>query len=555
MGNDPFADMSHEEMLDWLDKVNPAIVQAGAEKLLAAADEIEKIATELKTRPQYVEWRGRGADSFRAWGGDLANAALRIADYSADSGNFLTHAADAIARTKSSIPRNDGGAQADIDAAKATPNDPDAAGILARATARKEAVRQQAADEMTKLGQAYQQSAERLTGIKPPKVPPPPDAIVPKGSKNVGSERDKAFPVPTTGSRSSGVASSAVASGHTGTGSTGAAIHTAQSTAPGHGGEVSAGRAPYVDPADVPHTGIDSAATAPDTRTHAPSADITSPAPGPVSSGPSTPTVAVPPLTSGATRRTGTGSGTRLPAAPSAHAGQGHAAGTTRPLGPGTGRPATGTGTGTPGHSEGRTSPVAGRTSASTPYGHTSDGSNGIHGGRPSQTQVGRATPYHGTVVGGEAAGGTTPGSRITPGSRPGERTLRGTQTGGRSGSISESGPGQTVTGRGRAPSGQGTPAQSRCVMGALPARRAARTATGERAVPGGAALSPDGIAGGSASAERGGKARTNTGGVPTSSSPRRRREERDAVRPGHLTEDEETWLPDRRRIVPPTVD
>ncbi|MEW2259857.1 hypothetical protein [Streptomyces sp. NPDC047869] len=81
MGNDPFADMSHEEMLDWLDKVNPAIVQAGAEKLLAAADVIEKIATELKTRPQYVEWRGRGADSFRAWGGDLANAALRIADH------------------------------------------------------------------------------------------------------------------------------------------------------------------------------------------------------------------------------------------------------------------------------------------------------------------------------------------------------------------------------------------------------------------------------------------------------------------------------------------
>ncbi|MHB9859447.1 WXG100 family type VII secretion target [Streptomyces sp. YIM S03343] len=561
MGDDPFADMSHEEMLAWLDKANPSIVQAGADKLLAAAREIEKIATELKTRPQYVEWKGQGADSFRAWGGDLANATLRIADYSTDSGNFLSHVADAIARTKSSIPRDDGGAQADIDAAKATPNDPDAAKALARATAQKEAVRQQAADEMTKLGQAYDQSAERLTALTPPKVPPPPDAIVPKDSKNVSSERNKALPGSTTGSASSGAVSGAVSTGHTGTASSGKTVHTPQSTATGHGGEASTGRAQRVEPVSVPHTDIDSVATLPDTRTPVPSTGATPPGHGPVSSGPSTPTVPVPPLTSGTRGRTGIGPGARLPAGPSANAGQGRTVGTARPLGQGTGRPLTGT----PGFSEGRTAPVAGRTSASTPYGRNPDGSGGIYGGRPSQPQVGRATPYRGTVVGGEpedgrgpggrTVSGTQPGGRTVPGAQPGGRALPGPQAGGRSGPACEPGVGRSATGRGQTPAGQRASVPSRGVIGAPPPQRAARTVAGERAVPGRAALSSDGIAGGSASARRGGKARTGTGGAPTSSPPRRRKEEHVGERPGFVTEDEETWPSDRRRTVPPTVD
>jgi hypothetical protein len=78
MANDPFANMSHEEMLAALDQASPGAVQAGAERLLAAAKAVGKAAAELKTRPQYVEWKGDGADSFRAWGGDLANATLRI---------------------------------------------------------------------------------------------------------------------------------------------------------------------------------------------------------------------------------------------------------------------------------------------------------------------------------------------------------------------------------------------------------------------------------------------------------------------------------------------
>ncbi|MFF1734265.1 hypothetical protein [Streptomyces sp. NPDC058247] len=544
MGNDPFANMSHEEMLAWLDKADPAIVQAGAAKLVAAAKEIEKIAGELKTRPQYVTWKGKGAESFRAWGADLANATLRISDYSTESGNFLTHAADAIARTKSSIPRHDGGAQANIDAAKSAPNDPGSADVLAKATAQKEAVRQQAADEMTKLGQTYQQSAERLTALKPPKVPPPPDAIVPEAEKPRGSATEKAFPGATSaGSDGPGAGSGTTAPEHAAGAAVGAPAHPTQPVATEHGGEVSTGRTPHVELASVPHTSIDSAATLPDTRTTRPATGTTSPAHGPATSGPGVPNVPVPPMPGGTTGRTGTSTGSRLPSGPSTNPGQGRAVGTPRPSGPGQGtaRPRVGI----PGSEVGRTTPGVGRATGATPYGRTPGNANGIYGGRPSQPQAGRTTPYRGTVVGGETAGGTTPGGRTAPGtapggrSVPGGRTLPGTQAGGRTGSAAEPVNGRAVTPRGQAPAGSRTP--SRGAMGTPPAQRQARTAAGERAVPGSASLSRDGIAGGSGSPQRDGKSR--------------RKEERRDQRPGFATADEETWLPDGRRIVPPTAD
>ncbi|MFJ9035595.1 hypothetical protein ACIRF8_03250 [Streptomyces sp. NPDC102406] len=547
MGVDPFANMSHEEMLAWIDEADPGTVQAGADRFLAAAKEIEKIAGELKTRPQYVEWKGQGADSFRTWSGDFANATLRVADYAAESGMYLSHAADAIARTKASVPRTDGGAQANIDAAKAAPHDPDSSSILAKATAQKEQVRQQTADEMTKLGQSYQQSAERITALKKPTIPPPPKAIVPDSQKQVDASEHVAVPG-RTGSGSSPAAPAATP-GHTASASAGAAPQTQQSTVPGHGGEVTAGRTPHVEPAaSVPHTSIDSAATLPDTRTTGPS--VTPTVQGPGTAGQSGPNVPVPPPTLGGTAgRTGPVSGTKLPSGPVPNEGQGRTYGTARPSGPGQGtaRPRAGM----PGLEEGRTA-TGGRAMPSDPYGRAPGGTTReISGGRPTQQQTGRTTPYRGTVVGSEPAGGTTAGGRtgagtgraVPGGTQAGGRALPTRRAGGRAGtSASEPVTGRPVAGRGQAgvPEGRSS-AQSRGVMGAPPAQRNARTASGERAVPGKAPVSRDGIAGGTGSAQRDNK--------------KRRKQDRRDQRPEFVTEDEETWLPDGRRIVPPTVD
>ncbi|MFF2999003.1 WXG100 family type VII secretion target [Streptomyces sp. NPDC057950] len=194
-GSTSFEHMTHEQMLQWLDQANSGMVRSAADRLHAAAREIRKIAEELKVRPQWVEWKGEGADAFRLWTGDLANATLRLGDFGADSATWLGHASDAIAQAQASIPRDKAGAQANLDAATAAHNDPDAATVSRRSTtelaalaADREKIREEAAAQMTKLGQAYRLSATQLDGLERPKFPPPPKALQPKGNPYGGDE-------------------------------------------------------------------------------------------------------------------------------------------------------------------------------------------------------------------------------------------------------------------------------------------------------------------------------------------------------------------------------
>lgn len=185
-GGTPFESMSHEQMLAWLDQAKSGEVQAAADRLTAAAEEIRKIADELKVRPQWVEWKGEGADAFRTWAADLANSTLRLGDFSDDAAKWLGQASGAIATAQASIPRDTKGAQANLDAARAAHNDPDAAAVgaksrseLAALAADKEKVRQEAAAQMRKLAQSYSLSATQMNQLERPKFPPPPAAITP----------------------------------------------------------------------------------------------------------------------------------------------------------------------------------------------------------------------------------------------------------------------------------------------------------------------------------------------------------------------------------------
>lgn len=130
-----FDGMSHERMLQWLDQANSGTVQSAADRLATVAEEIHKIADELKIRPQWVEWKGEGADAFRAWTADLANSTLRLGDFSESSAKWLAQASDAIARAQAAIPRTAEGAQANLDAATMAHNDPDADTISAKSAA------------------------------------------------------------------------------------------------------------------------------------------------------------------------------------------------------------------------------------------------------------------------------------------------------------------------------------------------------------------------------------------------------------------------------------
>ncbi|MEV3853714.1 hypothetical protein AB0J38_05225 [Streptomyces sp. NPDC050095] len=199
-----FQSMSHEQMLAWLDQANSGQVESGAAQLAAAAEEIRKIGEELKVRPQWVSWKGDGAEAFRLWAGKLANSTLSLADFGDHASKWLTQASNSIATAQASIPRGMPSATGNLAAAQAAHNDPDAAAIaskssseLAALKADREKVRQEAAAEMTTLGQSYDQSAEQLEALakKPPEFPPAPDVLLPDKRDAVsGGGGNIAFP-------------------------------------------------------------------------------------------------------------------------------------------------------------------------------------------------------------------------------------------------------------------------------------------------------------------------------------------------------------------------
>lgn len=185
MGTD-FDKKTHEQMLEWLDRANSGEMQAASDRLAKAASEISKVAEDLKVRPQWVEWKGQGADAFRTWSADLANATLRLGDYSEGVSKWLGEASNAIASAQASIPRTEAGAQTNLEAALAARNDPDASDV-----ARKSAEtliesgkrnREEAAAQMRRLSQAYTLSSSQMTSLEKPVFPVLPGAIALRGA-------------------------------------------------------------------------------------------------------------------------------------------------------------------------------------------------------------------------------------------------------------------------------------------------------------------------------------------------------------------------------------
>lgn len=183
-GGDPFNGMSHEQMLQWLDQADSKTVQAAADRLAAAAKAIEKIADDLKVRPQWVAWKGEGAEAFRAWSSDLASSTFRLGDFSADSARWLARASEAISGAQAAIPRDAPGSGKSAGASDRPAGK--SATDAAKLAADREAIRQEAAGQMRKLGQSYQLSAEQMNALERPVFPPVPGAVAP----SVGDARD-----------------------------------------------------------------------------------------------------------------------------------------------------------------------------------------------------------------------------------------------------------------------------------------------------------------------------------------------------------------------------
>ncbi|MFJ2217039.1 hypothetical protein ACIQVO_19805 [Streptomyces sp. NPDC101062] len=408
-GSTSFEAMSHEQMLAWLDKANSATVQAAADRLSAAAAEIRDIAQQFQFRPQRVEWEGEGKDAFESWGASLASSTYRLAEYSDEASKWLSRTSDAIAVAQSSIPRDVTGAKANLAAANAHRNDPDAGLVAGKSLETLEAgaekSRLEAADEMRKLSQSYQQAQTQMTKLEVPTFQPPPKAFVPDGGVKYDSSQ-----LERTGS---------------GTGSAGAAgFDSSQSVRGGGAGEASVPQ--FRAGSVLPPAGM----TRPEQPTSMEVAGLDTP---PTTLTPPSVTPSIP--VGGSRTESG---GTPLPGMiPPAFGGRD----SSTPKNLATGRPIAGTRTPL---SPGQGGPVGGP-AARMPQ------ERAIVGGRPVPPNSGQPTGGipRGTVIGGEAHGrppmangmgagmgrpqqpGTTPGRPFTPG---GSGLVRGANGEGRQG-------------------------------------------------------------------------------------------------------------------------
>jgi hypothetical protein len=482
-GGTSFDGMSHEQMLAWLDQANSGTVQAAADKLVAAAKEIRKIAAELKIRPQWVEWKGEGADAFRTWAGDLANSTLRLADFSDDSAKWLSQASDAIATAKVSIPRDMPSASTNLAAAKANHNDPDAAAVASKSTAEMEAlkanrekVRQEAAAEMRKLAQAYDVSATQMNSLERPKFPPPPASIgYDEGTRDLA--RPGTGGTGGTGGTSGGRAVS-------GAGDSGGTV-TGHALTPGRSSDVGADIKVPVEhhrPVDIDrptHVEIDSVDTLPETRRPV------TPGPGPV--GPTTPArpdAILPPPTTGVIPPTSTS-------------------------GRGGGRVPTVSGGGGKSITGGRTPFAPGQGGTNVPRGRGITGGGGFPNGPTSGTSTGRTFPGQGLGAGRNvpSASGTAAGRPTAPGVMGGRPTGPGVAGGRPTGpgvtGARPAGPGVT----GGRPAGPGVTGGRPASQGIAAGRPTSAPATGRGSgrLPGGT------VVGGESAANR-----SSTGRPPT---------------------------------------
>ncbi|PZH21030.1 translation initiation factor IF-2 [Streptomyces sp. NTH33] len=415
-GGTSFESMSHEQMLAWLDRANAGEVQAAADRLTTAAEEIRKIAEELKVRPQWVAWKGEGAEAFRTWANDLANSALRLGDFSEGAAKWLGQASNAIATAQASIPRDTKGAQANLAAAVAARNDPDAAAIrtkseseLAALEADREKVRLEAAAQMRKLGQSYKLSTAQMDDLERPKFPPPPDAIKPPEPHRSSEDLDRPGDVIPRGAGGGGITPVPAAgiAGNARTAPHSPAAPGIDPSQPPSGSLPNDVRPPAVEP--VTHVGIDSVSAPP--GVHQPG---TGPTGGPPATArPDTGTLPpmsgpVPPIPRGSARMPSASGGPeksvgggRLPTQPGQRPNGPTSAGGVTGGGPASGRNLPGP-AGTVGRAVSSQGPAAGRGGPS---------GSGIVGGRPgAPAAIGRSA---GRVPGTPLAGplGTGSGS------------------------------------------------------------------------------------------------------------------------------------------------
>lgn len=190
-----FESMTHAQLVAMLDSANAEGAYDLAAKLSKAASTITKIGDDLMTYVKSLEWQGEAGDTFREWGGQTASATLHLGEYAEVASRWMGIVSQAIAEAKAVMPDTSEttAAQADLRTAQkslsaskepGTRNDPDARKLAQTAQSdataaqtRIDAARYEAAQQMRKLAQTYQQSAAQVNSVEPPTFVPPAEQL------------------------------------------------------------------------------------------------------------------------------------------------------------------------------------------------------------------------------------------------------------------------------------------------------------------------------------------------------------------------------------------
>ncbi|MCM3264579.1 hypothetical protein M3765_11140 [Streptomyces thermoviolaceus] len=186
-----FEAMTHEQLVAMLESASHEGAQTLNAKLDKAASTISKIGDDLMQYVKDLEWQGEGADAFRDWGNEAARATLRLGQYAASASRWMGIVSQAIIEAKSMMPDTSETKQAKAELAKAhktiaaatTPSarhDPDARELAQTAQSdavaaeqRIERIRGEAIQQLRKLAQTYEYSADQVNSLTPPTFSPP----------------------------------------------------------------------------------------------------------------------------------------------------------------------------------------------------------------------------------------------------------------------------------------------------------------------------------------------------------------------------------------------
>ncbi|MCX4981182.1 WXG100 family type VII secretion target [Streptomyces sp. NBC_00572] len=195
--------MSHQQMLAWLDEASSYYVGDAATRLKSVAAQLERIAADLTSSMQRMDWEGEAEKAFAEWANNVANSTKGLADYSEAGAKWMAENSSAIASAQSAMPRyaSHAAAKENLEAALKYHNDPDSRTVannarssmapseeLAAIKAKEEANREAAAGEMKRLSEAYMWSTLHMGNNVPPTFPPPPGAFVPAQDGTVGGD-------------------------------------------------------------------------------------------------------------------------------------------------------------------------------------------------------------------------------------------------------------------------------------------------------------------------------------------------------------------------------